>query len=444
MIESIHSAGCALSASTWHWIKMGGLAAIGVAAVAGIAAQALAKTVDAGPDPLSETTSLANLIEQHGTVHIVYVHGIREEGPGFAKPLADMLVSKLGFTSEKNPRDTMIALPPRPQASILGDPVWSDDDWKASEPFVRHYRLHRGNHEVKIDEINYWPLLFLLKCRYLMVPEHDLAGDDKNHLALCDRSDPPYHAILRDKDREQLRTTPRGGHAARINKALKLQIMNWGLSDAVVALGPMRVYLNYAMDRAFADARDGAGPDDKFVVMSESLGSFVVLDAMDVSPVVKEVMNRTDYLYFLANQVALLELARIQGLPTKLAMPSAADGAGDPARLAEPPPAQPEATEVTVRPGPIAALQGWASSSRDRLYRPRQIIAFSDPSDILTYRMPAISGVKVVNVYDRNAPRWLGLFEDPRKAHLGHLRNKEVWKVLLRKEPPTRPAPPKP
>lgn len=437
MIDSMHSVSCALSANTWHWIKIGGLALIGLAAVAAIATQALAKTAEAGPDLLAKTTSLANLIDQNGTVHIVYVHGIREEGPGFAKPLADMLVAKLGFVSEKAPPDTMIALPPKPQATILGEEVWSDEDWKNSEPFVRHYRLRKGDKSVKIDEVNYWPLLFPLKCRYLMVPEHDLAGDDKDHLALCDRNDPPYHPLLRKKDKDFLSKKPRGGHAARINKALKLQIMNWGLSDAVVALGPMRVYLNFAMDRAFDDARNGAGADDKFVVISESLGSFVVLDAMDVSPAVKDVVYRTDDLYFLANQVALLELARIQGVPTTLVMPSAPLPAAPSERLIQPPAGQPQATEPSARPGPIAALQDWASSTRALVDRPRQIIAFSDPSDILTYRMPAIPGVMVVNVYDRNTPRWLGLYADEGKAHLGHLRNKEVWKVLLRKEPPT-------
>jgi hypothetical protein len=428
MIDSVHSVGCVLSSNAWHWVKICGLTVASLSIMIAVATQVFAKTVEAGPDRLEETTSLADLVEAHSTVHIVYVHGIREEGPGFAKPLVDMLVAKLGFKDVDAPHDTEVTLPSKPEATILGEPVWSDDDWKQSAPFVRHYRLRRGDREVRIDEVNYWPLLFLLKCRYLMVPEHDLAGDDKAHFALCDRSVPPYHSVLRDKDRQFLRRKPHGGHAAFINKALKLQIMNWGLSDAVIALGPMRVYLNYAMDRVFDSVRKGAGADDEFVVMSESLGSFVVLDAMDVSPAVKDVVDRTDNLYFLANQVALLELARIEGVPTKLKMPSEETGAG--ADLVA---NSAEKSAETPRPGPIAALQGWASARHGLLDRPRQIIAFSDPSDILTYPVPPIAGVKVVNVYDRNTPRWLGLFAEPGKAHLGHLRNREVWKVLLRR-----------
>jgi hypothetical protein len=36
----------------------------------------------------------------------------------------------------------------------------------------------------------------------------------------------------------------------------------------------------------------------------------------------------------------------------------------------------------------------------------------------------------VMNVFDRNGFRWLGLFEKPSQAHTGHLRNKTVWRIL--------------
>ena len=55
-----------------------------------------------------------------------------------------------------------------------------------------------------------------------------------------------------------------------------------GSTDAVIALGPMRSLFRKTMDKAFNyaaryDGHDVAGQE--FVVVSESLGSFVVMDA---------------------------------------------------------------------------------------------------------------------------------------------------------------------
>ena len=271
-------------------------------------------------------------------------------------------------------------------------------------------------------------MIFALKCRFLIVPEHDLSGDDRKHLELCRRNDGRFHDWIDKADMARLARKPKGGGAALANRALKQQIMNWGLADAVIANGPMRPYLNLAMDRAFEVAGQGSSDDNAFVVMSESLGSFVVLDAMAAgSQPVANVIERSDDLYFFANQFALLELGRLGNLPP----PPAAGVAG----LV---PIAPPAT----RPSPLETLRAWGRSRR-LLDRPRQIIAFSDPSDLLTYVVPAIEGVKVVNLYDRNATRWFGLFANPAGAHTGHLRNASVWKVLIRQTAAIRaPRPP--
>lgn len=199
----------------------------------------------------------------------------------------------------------------------------------------------------------------------------------------------------------------------------------------MIALGPMRVYLNYTMDRSFAMAGDDHDDDGAgFVVMSESLGSFIVLDAMDISPSVKDVVGRSDSLYFFANQVPLLELARIEGLPDQL--PGLDKRAQVPAGLPTPSSTQ----------SPMSTLRNWAAGV-NLVDRPKQIIAFSDPSDILTYPMPPIANVIVANVYDRNTSRWLGLFANPAEVHTGHLRNGAVWKVLMRRRAaPRQPTPP--
>jgi hypothetical protein len=150
---------------------------------------------------------------------------------------------------------------------------------------------------------------------------------------------------------------------------------------------------------------------------------FVVLDAFGNlfadSHVAQSVGERTADLYFFANQFALLELARLSGIscgPTGV-------------------------VEVTGTPtvSPLDLLKLWASSGArlETVGRSKQVIAFSDPSDSLTFRVPKLrdAGGKdvaiVVNVYDHNEVRWLGLFANPTTAHTGHSRNKDVLDLIF-------------
>ena len=312
--------------------------------------------VPAGPDSLTNTKSLRALIEEQRSIHVIYVHGIKAEGPGASKALITFLKSQLSFKEDSPPADSRLNLGPAPVgATYFDQPIYQGNEWANSQPFVRHHRLVRlDGAQVQIDEVNYWPMLFPLKARFLLVPEHDLSGDDKKHLALVQQVDGVFHDCLRPSDLKELAKPIRGGRAALFNRDLKHDILNWGLSDAVVALGPMRAYLNHAMELAFDTARGRGDPDhDSFVVMSESLGSFVVLDAMDTKPAVADVMSRTDYLYFFANQVALLELARLQGLPASVA----------PTR---------SGTAVTPpRPSPYRMLVRWGSNGGNTLQSTR-------------------------------------------------------------------------
>jgi hypothetical protein len=113
------------------------------------------------------------------------------------------------------------------------------------------------------------------------------------------------------------------------------------------------------------------------VVISKSLGSFVVLDAFNNlfadSQEAEQVGLRTTDLYFFANQCALLELGRIDGVPARV----------------------PERTgfAAPVSGSPIHLLKRWAQAGRAEgnlqgPIRPKQILAFSDPSDILSIRCP--------------------------------------------------------
>ena len=385
------------------------------------------------PATLARTRSLSELIASATCpVHIVYVHGMSADGPGFSDTFRKGLCKHVAGLCPNGsaPRKTTKLLPlgPRPNATYLNHPIWQDDqEWQASTPFVDRYEYQRGNAPpVIVDEVNWWPLLFPPKCRFIVHPEIDLSGVDERHLKLCAASDRDRHYypwITESELQEALAHKPISGGGACANAYVKQQIMNWGLTDAVLALGPLRMYFRQAINQAFdfASKIDGADVvDQEFVVVSASLGSFVVLDAFGNlfrdSEQAQRVGERTADLYFLANQFALLQLGRIDGLPGPLeAAPSSAVS-------------------------PVDLLRLWATSTPPGIesVRPKQVVAFSDPSDLLTFPVPKLrdsSGsdiALVVNVYDRNEWSFLRLFANPASAHGGHAGNKDVLDVMFR------------
>jgi hypothetical protein len=397
------------------------------------------------PDALEHSRSLGQLINAATRpVHILYVHGMRADGPGAAQTFIRGMCKYASVNCGNENQDAfkrhMLELAVWPStASVMGRPIWlQEEDWKASQPFVDRYTFHSNSGQlVVVDEVNWWPLLFPIKCRTLVAPESQLSGADKNHLNLCFRNDPPYHAWLSPSEYAAAMAGPTiSGGGVWLNRTLKQQILNWGLADAVIAVGPMRTYLRETMEQAFDYAAKSDGQEltgQEFVVVSESLGSFVVMDAAanadGDTPMVQQVIANTSDLYFFANQFALLELARIANLPQSASVTFV--------------PLIRSAPSALSSPSPFEALRGWASPPQALLMhapvRPKQIIAFSDPSDILTYLVPKLKNSDgsdaaiVVNVFDRNEFNWFGLLVDPVKAHTGHSANTEVLKLIFRR-----------
>jgi hypothetical protein len=389
---------------------------------------------EGGPDRLSETHSLGRVIAEarEHPVHIVFVHGIRADGPGTSAYFRQGLcrhVQDLCPDGAQPPldRSTRFDLGDRPLLEYLGEPVWRNDmEWRASWPFVDRYVYRRRDAPpVVVDEVNWWPLLFALKSRVLVWPEVDLSGADKTHLLLCSSDTPPYFPFLdRRTVEERLARPPLSGGAARLNADLKQQLMNWGFADATIAIGPVRRYLHRAMEAAFSYAAgfEAYTPNTpEFVVVAESLGGFVVLDAYsnlgkETETLRQVVTNATD-LYLFANQFALLALTRLREPP------NAAAPAGS-----------------TPRAG---LLRHWAMTPTPAKEtgpsRPRQIIAFNDPSDALTFNVPALlnpdgsRAAIVANLYCRNELNFFGLFADPIAAHTGYSRNPAVLRTVFAK-----------
>jgi hypothetical protein len=414
-------------------------------------------SIEDGPQPLSATRSLGRLIQGAGgrPVHITYVHGIRATGENYSRRFRERLVRHFGGEGAGILVDTrVVELGAKPTSRIGERLVWErTEDWHASRPFIDRYRLDLpGAGTVIVDEVNWWPLVFPLKCRALLLPEHHLAGSDAEHLKLCARQDGHYHRWISDEELSAaLGEKPKSGGGSAVNRKLKHEIMNWGLSDAVIALGTMRPYFASTMEQAFGYAEDGtrALAASDTVVISESLGSFIVMDSYVVGGAARRYLDRTQSLYFLANQFALLELARIDGLP-RAPLPGAPPHAPEVAVADEKDRLASDAPEDS---SPVAALARWGAvhserkslaeqpgATRDRPL-PKQVIAFSDPSDLLTYRVPCIRQVTVANVYVRNEHSVLGVYSSPMKAHTGHLANDKVWDIVLGEHERSGPAP---
>ena len=194
------------------------------------------------------------------------------------------------------------------------------------------------------------------------------------------------------------------------------------------------------------------GPDPKgqYVIVSHSLGSFIILDTFAAAataasdkaagatpadscqaaaiangvfsaPTPDEppddpaltgrtramcaIMALSNHLYFLANQVSLMSLGRAQGLW--------------------------DFRETTGQPTPYSdALSLWAAAGAPG-HQDRQIVAFSDPGDLLTFEVPCIHGAKVINIFSHNATDWFGLYESPATAHEGYLTSDRVLSTVF-------------
>ena len=111
---------------------------------------------------------------------------------------------------------------------------------------------------IVVDEINWWPLVFPLKCRAMMADETHLAGPNRTFLNLCseaqeaDASNPGRFISLhldQPDEAQKLKTAPARG--ALFNRWLKTSILDWGFSDAMMAVGSMHDLFREGMRQLF-------------------------------------------------------------------------------------------------------------------------------------------------------------------------------------------------
>jgi hypothetical protein len=221
---------------------------------------------------------------------------------------------------------------------------------------------------------------------------------------------------------------------ARLNGALKDVLLNRCLADAIVYTGaagtPLKEATRAVVCNALTGEMDGQGrcivPDDTspLVFITESLGSAVLFDAISAlhasaggdSDSFEAAVGNTYAVYMLANQVPLLALAEMNDPGTGV-QEAQAETALD--------------TFVSIVESARSA-GGVFEADQSAL----EVVAFSDPNDLLSYRVsPSLERsepeVRVVNVTVSNSATLFGFVERPDLAHTTYDRNEGVTELLL-------------
>lgn len=374
-------------------------------------------------------------------VQILYVHGMRADASDASKYMVESLLASpllKGATATAGDRQPItLSASPR-SATVAGHAVWAfdpataDEAWRRSLPFVIHTRIRGSDPEIIVTEVNWWPLLMALRCRFLVVPDAELAGPHRAQLEICSRdrdgkngAEDPYFPWIDKAEADRLiASRPGSGGSAKANGFIKRNVFNWGIADAVISLGPMQELLRQSIDKAAELALAEAPAGSRRVLVAESLGSFVAMDSARDAPQLAQFIGETRDFYFLANQFALLELGRIEGLIPPTPQPAAKGVAT---------PATPSA--ATQRPSPLETLRqlvtGTGANTAVLGAKPAQVVAVSDPSDMLTYNVPQIPNITVSNLYWRFSGGLFKIFANPLKAHRGAVESRRLWRVLL-------------
>jgi hypothetical protein len=398
------------------------------------------------PGSLGEELQHANGKE----IHIFYIHGIGAYGPADrdSQPLRQSICSYLkdctspagtpigewDYADEDQFRLDVAV----PALEYMDSPVWkTQEEWHAAAPYAVHFKLARSKGPtLYVDEINWWPLTFSLKCRQLVESDASFVAPSKIKIDTCARREPNPGVPQRFKSYDwipkeeaaRLRQLP--SRSARANRVLKSDLMDWGFPDAVMALGPLRTYvldgIRQLILKSLADSggegradRDQPRANQEFVVVSHSLGSYLIFSALDANYSkgntqaterarrdLEEILKRTSLVVFFANQLRLLELESLDG---------------------------PSERNIATH------LEDWAkvrceyiqSLSPASQCKPPKLIALNDPSDLLTWTVPALGHIDVENYSVKNSIHWLWLIESPTKAHSNYATDKRAIKEML-------------
>jgi len=224
---------------------------------------------------------------------------------------------------------------------------------------------------------------------------------------------------------------------ASLNRRFKDSLLDDCLADAIIYQGESRNAISEQVQKAIITAAATPGGRDvpvniakaaaaetsPLVVISESLGSKIAFDAVyklatdknpELSAAGRSLFARTSQIFMGANQMPVLALADqlLEG-EAKAAVRAGRD---------------------IYPPDPLAALIGMKQERKfGAAVTPPRVVAYTDPNDLLSFILvPAkqTAPYAVVDVIVSNDNTYLGLFEDPLRAHQGYRDNAEVMRLI--------------
>ena len=465
-----------------------------------------AKVIADSRNTAKQLTTIGDALNapDHHPIHVLYVHGIDEIGSGDSATFRNSICTKLNLCNVADWKNAGVEFPDKgefapgaqpPSLQYLGNPIWNNaDEWAASAPFVVHWVVHLRNHPsvLVVDELNWWPLIMALKCRRIVAAEPRMAGPSKDLLQVCSeasRQNPDglghfYPWIAPDQAKQLAAIKPRG---ALVNRTLKGTLVDWGLADVVLVVGPLGGILRDGLRQLMSEsaAFDPNGPaspaddarerydwhtqwqrgntpgykiDQEFVGITHSLGSYLLFNTLSLLPAgvaergltdpesarnanedraLEYIFERTSLLYFFANQLQMLEVTNLEygsGTQTNAMQPvqSSAIPSAATAPIAN--------FRALVHRWQViqSGFEAGTHPNDESARKTIQVVAWSDPSDVLTWRVPRIGDVDVINLFVQNAPHWFWLLETPTKAHSGYACNKDVLHYMFRTTRPEK------
>jgi hypothetical protein len=413
--------------------------------------------------------AIVNDLPDGGTLDVFLVHGMRADKP---QTYADVIAAVAHRLQLEEIPDAESAAPvslvnPAPDITLDGIPVFNAGNWQEYGPRVSiaRYASRRGSKRVNVNfyRFEYWQALAYMKCAFVIAPDTRVVGESPRS-RFC--SSPPYT----DKLGSRLSTSPEYG-----NRWLKTEIMEWGLADATIATSAYRAILRQAVQEMLAMSLHEAlarshldDPTDtdaqhelkriedshmtRFAFISESLGSYVIHDALTASLLASSaaapapdaekttapslqavatvvVVCGASQVHMFANQLALLRLSELRVVRAR----------GD----AETASAQGGVVDDKV-PGRSHFFRGCPTpegpkpTSAAGQFGAEQVVAYHEPNDLLTYYTsdrPGLVGPdnkNTINVVVPYTTKWVYfLLADPSKAHTDQPQQPAIMDMVV-------------
>jgi hypothetical protein len=331
-------------------------------------------------------------------VKVLYVHGIGTHAPGHGTALRQNLAKSLGLDARA----------PRPKRIVIASPQFPDQD-------LGEINVTRLTNESRERDL----LFYELTWSPITQPDKDLVAFDKEQEYVLRRAalNQAMRTFVNDVAPDPL------AYAGRKREPILVavtQAICWVVSRSWSELPELTEGVACGADLPGVGSRVAL---DDFVVVSHSLGSRAVLDAMQrltnlpvsadprLQGIADDFKAREIEVFMLSNQLPLLEAGR-------------------------------EGQQVT---GQIGAYCGPAATKPGRFFAKTELIAFSDPNDLMSYPVPdrfaeryvesrlcpSVTNV-TINVVGVNALLGLGDVANPLSAHTGYGADERVGALIAK------------